>query len=326
MTAALLAALLVQDPEPPGEPLPAVLAKAVPGVRLEATPVRRAVTRAAAANGAAVVFGRGVDPTAPASLDAADETVAGVLQRLAGQAGAAAVPVGGAVFVGPPEACAALLAEVAARRAELAPAPGVRRAPRERALAEQAFAWEDLTTPRALLDEVAARFGLSVENADAVPHDLWPAGRLPAADAPAALSAVLVPCGLTFAWTDDRTGVRVEPLPAGFDPPPAPPLTAFAAGVPERASVGEGGGVPLDRQRFTLKVEGETVRRVMGAVRGVRFDYDPRALAVGGGDLDARVTLDLKQADADTFLTALFAPASVAFEWEGTTVRLFPVP
>ena len=182
--------------------------------------------------------------------------------------------------------------------------------------------WDDLTPPRAILDDLAARFTLSVEGAERVPHDLWPAGRLPTADAPAALAAVLVPCGLTFEWTDDRAGVRIEPLPADFAPPPAPPLTRFA----QETAVGEGGGVPLDRRRFTLTVEGATVRRIMEAVDGVRFEYDPRGLAAGGGDLDARASIDLKDADADAFFTALFEPAGVAFAWEGTTVTLEPAP
>ena len=174
---------------------------------------------------------------------------------------------------------------------------------------------------------MTGRFGLTVENASEIPHDLWPAGRLPAADAPAALNAVLVPFGLTFAWTADRTGVRVEPIPANLAPPPAPPLTAFAAGVPgTRAAVGKGGGVPLDRRRFTLTVSGNSVREVMAAVAnsGVRFEYDERALKAGRGDLDAAADFDVTDAAPDKFFAALFAPAGIAFDLEGTTVTLSP--
>ena len=334
-TTLLLAAWLVQVPQsfgddrPPLASLPDVLAKPVPGVTLEAVPVRRAVNRVAAANGAAVVFGRNVDPTAPVSVDAADSTVAAVLDDLAAAAGAAAVPVGGAVFVGPPGDCAALPELVRRRRDELRPTRGVRREPRERALAEHDFAWDDLAEPAAVFAEMTARFGLTVENPGAVPHDLWPAGRLPAADAPAALNAVLVPFGLTFAWSADRTAVRVEPIPADSNPPPAPPLTSFAAGVPsDGAAVGTGGGEPLERRRFTLAVSGSSVRDVMAAVAasGVRFEYDARALAAGGGNLDAGANMDVTNADPDAFFTALFEPANVAFAWKGTTVTLTPVP
>ena len=320
MTAALLAVLLVQGPELPGEPLPAVLAKPVPGVRLDGVPLRRAIERVAAANGAATAFVRGLDPTAPASLDAANLTVAEVLEEVAGRGNAGAVALGGAVYVAPPAVCAAALTVAAVRREELAPTRGVRREPRERALAEQNVVWDDLTAPRAILDDLAARFVLTVEGADRVPHDLWPAGRLPTADAPAALAAVLAPCGLTFAWTDDRTGVRIEPLPAGVVVGPPPPLTSFAA----KTVVGEGGGTPLDRQQFTLTAEG-TVRQIMDAVNGVRFEYDSRALAAGGGDLDTRVSVDLTNADPDTFFKAVFKPAGIAFSWQGTTVALEPL-
>ena len=326
MTAALLAALLVPFPlaQLPGEdlePLPTVLAKPVPGVRLDDVPLRRAIERVATANGAATAFVRGLDPTAPVSLDAANLSVAEALAEVATQGNAGAVTLGGAVYVAPPAVCAAALALAEERRGELGPTRGVRREPRERALAEQNVTWDDLTAPRAILDDLAARFVLTVENPELVPHDLWPAGRLPTADAPAALAAVLVPCGLTFQWTEDRTGILVEPLPAEFAPEPAPPLTSFAA----KTSVGEGGGVPLGRRTFTLTVRGATVRQVMDAVNGVRFEFDPRALAAGGGNLDAAVSLDLKDADADAFFAALLAPANVAFAWEGTTVTLEPL-
>ena len=161
----------------------------------------------------------------------------------------------------------------------------MRRAAREAALREIVVEWDDLAEPAAVFAATCDRFGLRVEPGEPVPHDLWPAGRLPAADAPAALNALLVPFGLTFAWSDDRRGVRVVPIPADLNPPQAPPLASFAA----KTAVGRGGGEPLDRRRFTLKVEGASVRQVMAAVAdsGVRFEYDERALTAAGGDLDA---------------------------------------
>ncbi|NNJ24675.1 hypothetical protein [Alienimonas chondri] len=325
MPALLFIACLTQLPGNELEPLPTALAKVVPGVRFDDVPLRRAVNRVADANGAAVMFVRGVDPTTPVSLDEADLTAAEALADVVGQGNAAAVALGGAVYVAPPAVCANALKIAAERREELGPTRGVRREPRERALAEQNVVWGDLTPPRAILDDVAAQFGLAVENADAVPHDLWPAGRLPAADAPAALAAILAPFNLTFVWSDDRTGVTIEPLADGFSPDPAPPLTAFAARLPgDGAAMGEGGGVPLDRRTFTLAVEGASVRRIMEAVNGVRFEYDPRALGGEEGGLETRVSIDVTDADADTFFTALFEPAGIAFRWEGTTVTLEP--
>ncbi|MFH5803879.1 hypothetical protein [Alienimonas sp. DA493] len=321
-TLALLGAALAQPPADEPAPLPEVLAKIVPGVRFDDVPLRRAAGRLAETNGAALAFVRGVDPTVPVTLDAENLTVAEALAAAAGQGGAAAVALGGAVYVASPTTCAAALAIAEARRQELEPTRGVRRAPRERALEERDVAWEDLTTPRAILEDVAASASLAIENPDAVPHDLWPAGRLPAADVPAALAAVLAPFELTFVWSDDRTAVMIEPLPAGFAAEPAPPLTSFAA----KTAVGEGGGPPLDRRRFTLTVQRESVRRIMDAVAGVRFEFDERQLTAGGGDLDARVSIDVTEATADEFLTALFAPAGIAFSWEDATVTLFPVP
>ena len=305
------------------DPLPVVLGRAVPGVTLEGVPVRRALNRAGAANGVAVVLDRDVDPTAAVSVAAADSTVADVLAAVAAEAGAVGVPAGGAVFVAAPDRAAALRELVRRRRAELDPTPGVRRATRERALAERTIAWDDLTAPRAIVDSIAADFDLTVENPEAIPHDLWAAGRLPAADAAAALSVVLGQFDLTFAWSADRTGVRLVPIPADLGAPPAPGLASFADAT---RTVGEEGEVPLDRRRFTLRAGGNSVRRIMESVAasGVRFTYDARALAAGGGNLDAPADFDLTAADPDTFFTALFEPAGIAFAWEGTTVTLSP--
>ncbi|MEM9703071.1 MAG: hypothetical protein AAF907_11580, partial [Planctomycetota bacterium] len=228
MSAALLTAALIQLPGEALPPLPQTLAKVTPGVLFEDTPVRRALRRVAASNDAAIVFARGLDPTTPVALDLTNATVGEALAEIAGQGGAGAVALGGAVFVAPPSVCTAALELTEARRKELRPARGVRRATRERALRQQNVTWDDLTTPRAILDDLAGRFVLTVENADAIPHDLWPAGRLPTADAPAALGAVLAPCELTFVWSDDRTSIRIEPAPVRAVAQP-PDLTTFAA-------------------------------------------------------------------------------------------------
>ena len=317
----LAAALLGQFVEPPAVPVPEALAEVVPGVTLEDSAVRRALTNVAGANGLAVVLNRDVDPTVPVSLQTAGGTVAEALTEVSRQADAVAAPVGGAVFVGPPATVAAVLAAVDARRAELRPGRGVSKTVRERLLAPHPVEWADYATPREVVAAIGARFGVRIENSDAVPHDVWAGGRLPAADAAAALSAVLGQFGLTFAWVDDGRAVRIEPPPANFAPPPAPPLTIFAA----KKAVGEGGGVPLERRRFTLTVAAPvTVRQVMDTVAasGVRFEYDPRALASGGGNLDAAASVDLQGADAETFFAALFGPAGVTATFEGTTVTL----
>ena len=95
---ALTAVLLIPTWQLPGEgldALPEVLARVVPGVVQQDVPVRRAVNRIAAANGAAVAFVRGIDPTTPVSLDVEDRTVAEVLAEVVQQGDAAAVALGG---------------------------------------------------------------------------------------------------------------------------------------------------------------------------------------------------------------------------------------
>jgi hypothetical protein len=89
---------------------------------------------------------------------------------------------------------------------------------------------------------------------------------------------------------------------------------------------GEPAVVPLARRKFSLTVSRVPVKAVMAKLEesGIRFEYDAARLAEAGVDLDAPVSLDLKQADADALLKALFGPTGAAFEVRGATVRLRP--
>lgn len=82
--------------------------------------------------------------------------------------------------------------------------------------------------------------------------------------------------------------------------------------------------VPLERRRFTLAVTRVPAKAVMAKLEesGIAFEYDANGLAAAGVDLDAPVTLDVKQADAEEFLEVLFGPLGVGFEIEGNMVRL----
>lgn len=93
-----------------------------------------------------------------------------------------------------------------------------------------------------------------------------------------------------------------------------------------RPGSGEPAVVPLARRKFSLAVSRVPVKAVMAKLEesGIRFEYDARRLADAGVDLDTPVSLDLKQADADGLLKALFGPTGTAFEVQGATVRLRP--
>ena len=74
--------------------------------------------------------------------------------------------------------------------------------------------WEMLATPRELLRETAERYQLTIENPEAVPHDLWAAGGIAYANAAEALMLVLVQFDLEFEWLSPHA-VRIVPAARG---------------------------------------------------------------------------------------------------------------
>ena len=99
----------------------------------------------------------------------------------------------------------------------------------------------------------------------------------------------------------------------------SPPETA----LPPAADVA---AAPLARREFTLTVSNVPASAIMEKLGdgGVRFDYDPVALAAAGIDLDAPVTLAATRSPAAKFFRDLFEPLGLTTELQGTTVKLRP--
>jgi hypothetical protein len=84
--------------------------------------------------------------------------------------------------------------------------------------------------------------------------------------------------------------------------------------------------IPLNRRRFTLKIEGVPAGDVIEelAKSGIRVVYDARVLQQQGIDLQQRVKFDVKDVPPEEFFAALFGPLGLECELSGITVRLKP--
>jgi hypothetical protein len=71
--------------------------------------------------------------------------------------------------------------------------------------------WQDLDTPRAILEQIAQRHHLTIQNPELVPHDLWAAATLPQVTAAEALTLVLIQCELDWEWRDGGTAIELVP-------------------------------------------------------------------------------------------------------------------
>jgi hypothetical protein len=191
----------------------------------------------------AIVLDRRIDPEQLVSLNLSDASLRTVLQQLAKNAGTGISFWEPLVYLGPPSEAAALRTLAHLRDAEVAALPTARR---QALSAQRAWSWDDLATPRDLIAGLASEAHLKVEGIDLIPHDLWPARRLPPLAWSDRLTLVAAEFGLTYEVARDGRSVRLTPMPEkatarrSFPAAAAEPLGQLAEQYPQASLQVEG--------------------------------------------------------------------------------------
>jgi hypothetical protein len=188
---------------PPGRP------SAVVSLRWENVALRDAVTRLSSTTGDAIFLDRRVDPNRRVRLDVRDATAQSILEQVAREQSLGVTSIGPLYYVGPVEACAALRALVAIRHDEISRLPMRRRGPLDDRAATE---WLRMTEPRTLVEQLLHDAGIRLIGSERIPHDLWPAGRLPELTLVARLSVLLAGFDQTFALRDAGRTLEIVPL------------------------------------------------------------------------------------------------------------------
>jgi len=160
--------------------------------------------------GVAIFLDRRIDPNQTIELTAAEEPVQLLLAKIGGQAKAQVTVVGSCVYLGPAQSADKLATLAAVRKNDVAPLPPE---VKSRLLKTQAWQWSELAQPRRLLDDLAKQAGVSVQNPELIPHDLWPALSLPPLTWVDRMSLLLAGFGLTFEIGGQGTVIRLVPMP-----------------------------------------------------------------------------------------------------------------
>lgn len=168
-------------------------------------PLRDLLKQLSAQRKLGILLDRRIDPTLRLPLEISNQSLDDGLQDLARRAGAALSIPENVLYLGPTTATSRLRTLIELRTLELSalvtaatgPAGGRRAAPSPRRLT---IAWDDLATPREILDAMAGQFGIRLEGLDVIPHDQWAAATLPDVTAAEALSLVLIQFDRTFRW------------------------------------------------------------------------------------------------------------------------------
>lgn len=175
------------------------------------TPLRGALERFGHAQGMTVVLDRRVDPDQRLDISIDSQPARRVIAEIAAVRGLGVSHLGPVVYLGPSDAAARLRTLVALRTAEVA---RLTTAARRRFTQRQACHWDDLATPRQLLQGFGHQAGVAVGGLELVPHDLWPAIELPPLSLIDRLTLVANQFDLTFAVTASGGSVRLLPIAA----------------------------------------------------------------------------------------------------------------
>jgi hypothetical protein len=180
------------------------------GITWEDRSLREGLMRLSQTHGVAIFLDRRIDPGRLITLTLRDQTLEAIIRTIATAAIADVAIYGPVVYVGPRQTTRQLATLAALRRQEVAKMPSEART---RLLKAQAWQWEELAQPRQLALELAQQANVTVKNAEAIPHDLWPAVSLPPLPWLDRLTLLVVGFGLTFEIDDRGTTVRLIPQP-----------------------------------------------------------------------------------------------------------------
>jgi len=158
----------------------------------------------------AILLDRRVDPEQLVNVTLADVSPAEAVAQTASSRKLGMALLGPLAYVGPVEPTRQLRTIAALRKQEAQELPA---AARQAALANRGTTWEDLATPRQILEKLAAEARVKLVGIDQVPHDLWGAADLPSMAWTDRLTAVAGQLGLTFEF--DATGRKVTLVPIG---------------------------------------------------------------------------------------------------------------
>ncbi len=173
-------------------------------------PLRRGLENLCHEHDRGLLLDRRIDPGRPLVVSIEAESVEAACRQVAEQLDLGMVVVGKNVYLGPRPAAARLATIIALRKDELAKASPTER---KRWLSPKAWRWDELVTPRELLDVLAAEAGARLAGLDRLPHDLWAAGELKPLSLVERLSLIAVQFDLTYAWEAGGPTITLVPLP-----------------------------------------------------------------------------------------------------------------
>ena len=180
------------------------------GVTWDETPLRRAVTNLSHNRRIAILLDRRIDPDRKIRFAVDGVSLETAMRTLAAEQRMGMCHVGPVVYFGPPETAEKLATIAAMRRQEVGELP---RDARLRLGKTYPWEWNELATPRELVEHLAGQYAVEIVGSEKVPHDLWPSASLPALGFADRLTLILAGFDVTFEFNKSGDAVRLVPMP-----------------------------------------------------------------------------------------------------------------
>lgn len=246
----LLAVTLTADPWVTGPKLASEWDRPLTAV-FENTEFRDVLHRLGPDRNLAVILDRRIDPNQTVTFSIQQEPLRLGLARIVASRSAELVLTENVAYVGPTERARWLRTAIIQAERGMATESTKRLVP-----VRKTIAWDDLATPRSILERIEAAYNLRVDNPALVPHDLWGRATLPNVTPAEALTLVLIQFDLRWTWEPKSRRVQLEP----WDNPDPIDRSFQPRGKMTVASVLEDGPVQWPEVKFTARDKDVLVR------------------------------------------------------------------
>lgn len=230
-------------------------------------PLRRALGDLAASQHVAVLVDRRIDPGQQIKLELSNEPLRAALEKIAATTGSGVAILGDVAYLGPADRAGQLRTLAMQLDDRLAKLPPARR---RVWLVAARLACPELSTPRGLLEKLAADAGVSLHGIEELPHDLWAETETPSLPLVDRLLLVAIQFDRTLEIADDGQSARLigiaEPVvversyPAGRDPQTL--LTRWRQAAPEAE-------LRIQGERIFVRARAEDHERMRGGSQAI---------------------------------------------------------
>jgi hypothetical protein len=312
----------------------------------------------------AIQLDRRIDPDSLVRVDVQSQFFDAGIEQLVQPVPAGVSIVAETLFVAPPEVARTLRTRIDLRERELDALLNSNLGRKFDLARRQELRWGTLTAPRELMQLVAERYKLKIENPDVIPYDQWGSGVIAHPNACEALMILATQYDLEVDW---RSGTQVRLVPQTSHPmlktehavrgrssqealalvrERFPDLDAVAkrerlivTGLVEqqeevsillgnrsaRRATSEVTGT-LAHRRFTLRMADRPFLELVEVLekQGVQVNRDEQQLEQAGINLKKRISLELENATAQEMFEKACSPLGLDFRIEGARIDLFP--